>query len=273
MTYIDAHIHYFDSPGFIENLLREMDRCEIEKSVMLPTLGDSIWEYVGMTFKEVDNRAMYQVIKHYPDRFIGAVRVVPNAAGAIDELHRYADTGMFRLAKLSPPEGFTMDDPSCYPFYEECSKLGFPILIHMGQTGGEYIGEKKRNRYQLNSSLGRPLSLDAVAKAFPELTFIMAHNGYPYMVEAWAVAANNPNVYLDISGSGPWVDSTPIVHSALGGNAFIPIDLNKVIWGSDNCLPQDESIQRATAYMRLMGADRSQRQAIFGDTARKLYHL
>ncbi len=143
----------------------------------------------------------------------------------------------------------------------------------MGQTGGEFIGEKKRNRYQLNSSLGRPLSLDAVAKAFPELTFIMAHNGYPYMVEAWAVAANNPNVYLDISGSGPWVDSTPIVHSALGGNAFIPIDLNKVIWGSDNCLPQDESIQRAAAYMRLMGADRSQRQAIFGDTARKLYHL
>ncbi len=270
---IDAHIHYFDSERFTENLIDEMDRCGIAWSVLLPTLGDSSWEYVGLTFKEVDNKAVLGAVKRFPDRLVGAIRVVPTDKTAVDELRYFADTGYFRLVKFSPPEGFTVDDERIWPFYEECARYKLPVLIHMGQTGGEFIGEKKASQYQLNSSLGRPVSLDYVAKSFPELTFIIAHNGYPYMIEAWAVANNNPNIYLDISGSGPWVDSTPVVHSALGGNSFIPIDLDKIIWGSDNCLAQDESIARATAYMRLMGADKRQRKLIFGENAKKLYNL
>lgn len=270
---VDAHIHYFDNPGFIDNLLRDMDGAGIDKAVLLPTIGDSTWEYVGLTFRKVDNEAVLGAVQAHRDRFVGAVRLIPTEPGAVEELNKYAETGHFRLAKFSPPEGYTVDDERILPFYERCAELDFPVVIHMGQTGGTFIGEKLKNRYQLNSALGNPMALDYVAKCFPELTFIIAHNGYPYLIEAWAVANNNPNVYLDIAGSGPWVDGTPVVHSALGGDAFIPIDRNKIIWGTDNCLPPAESMARAGAYLRLMGASKAQRALAFGGNAQRLYQL
>jgi predicted TIM-barrel fold metal-dependent hydrolase len=270
---VDAHIHYFDSPGFVAGLLKDMDEAGVDKAVLLPTIGDSTWEYVGLTFKKVDNEAMLGALRAHPDRFVGGVRVIPTEKDAYDEFMRFVETGYFRLLKLSPPEGFTVDEERIYPIYEQCAKLNFPVLIHMGQTGGEFIGEKKKNMYQLNSSLANPMTLDAVAKAFPDVNFIIAHNGYPYKIEAWALADGNKNVYLDISGSGPWVDGTVNLHNALGGDSFIPIDMGKVLWGSDNCLPPLESLNRADAYVRLMGADKAQRQLIFGGNAEKLFRL
>ena len=270
---VDAHIHYFDSKDFTENLIKEMDEANIDYSVLLPTIGDSTWEYVGLTFKDVSNKDVLAAIKKYPDRLVGGVRVMPTAPDAYEEFKYYAETGYFRLAKFSPPEGFTVDDERIFPIYELCEKLDFPVLIHMGQTGGTFVGEKKEQMYQLNSSLGNPISLDYVAKAFKNVKFIIAHNGYPYKIEAWAVANNNDNVYLDIAGSGPWVDGTVVLHSALGSDSFIPIDKNKIIWGSDNCLPQKESMERANAYLRLLGLNKAQRALAFGETARTLYKL
>lgn len=270
---VDAHIHYFDNPGFIDNLLADMDQAGVEKSVLLPTLPECTWEYVGLTFMDVENAAVLRAVRQHPDRLVGAVRLLPYTDNAITELRKYADTGYFRLAKLAPTEGYTMDDERNFPFYEECVRYNFPVLIHMGQTGSTFIGEKKKQRYQLNSALANPMTLDYPAKCFPELKFIMAHNGYPYLIEAWAVAHNNKNVYLDISGSGPWVDSTPVVYNALGGDAFIPMDKDKIIWGSDNCLPPAKSIARADAYLRLMGLNKQQRDLTFGGNAQKLYNL
>jgi predicted TIM-barrel fold metal-dependent hydrolase len=87
------------------------------------------------------------------------------------------------------------------------------------------------------------------------------------------VAHANQNIYLDISGSGPWTDGIPLVYNALGGQSFIPIDFNRVVWGSDNCLPQAEHIARLSTYMRQIGAGSAQRKLIFGDNAARLLKL
>jgi predicted TIM-barrel fold metal-dependent hydrolase len=97
--------------------------------------------------------------------------------------------------------------------------------------------------------------------------------GYPHYVDAWSVAHANPNIYLDISGSGPWTEGIPIVFNSLGGHSFIPVDFHRVIWGSDNCLTQSEHIARSEVYMRQMGASSADRRLIFGETARKLLCL
>jgi predicted TIM-barrel fold metal-dependent hydrolase len=270
---VDAHIHYFDSPGFLEGLIHDMDLAGVDKAVLLPTIGESTWDYVGLTFAKVDNEAVCEAVQAQPDRFVGAVRLIPTEPGAVEELRKWAATGCFRLAKFAPTEGFTVDDERITPFYEACVELDFPVLIHMGQTGGTFVGEKFAQRYQLNSALANPMTLDSVAKSFPELTFIMAHNGYPYLMEAWAVAEANDNVYLDIAGSGPWVDGTPVVFNSLGRDSFIPIDRNRILWGTDNCLPPAESLARATAYMRLMGTDKAQRKLIFGGNAERIFKL
>ncbi len=88
------------------------------------------------------------------------------------------------------------------------------------------------------------------------------------------MAHANPNVYLDIAGSGPWTDGIPLVYNALGGQKFIPIDFARVLWGSDNCLPQAEHLARIG---RVPAADRRRvegpRTLVFGENARRLLKL
>ena len=62
-------------------------------------------------------------------------------------------------------------------------ELGVPILCHTGMdTPKTYL------KY-----------IDRIAVDFPGIKFQMAHIGNPWMSEAIAVAAKNPNVYFDIS--------------------------------------------------------------------------
>jgi predicted TIM-barrel fold metal-dependent hydrolase len=88
-----------------------------------------------------------------------------------------------------------------------------------------------------------------------------------------SVAHANENVYLDISGSGPWTDGIPLVFNALGGHHYIPIDYKRVVWGSDNCLPQAEHMARMANYLRLMGAGSEERKLVFGETARRILKI
>ena len=39
-----------------------------------------------------------------------------------------------------------------------------------------------------------------LAKLYPDLNIVIAHYGNPWIVDATAVAARNPNVYIDLSG-------------------------------------------------------------------------
>jgi predicted TIM-barrel fold metal-dependent hydrolase len=270
---VDAHIHYFDTPLFAENLVKEMDGAGVQWSCLMPTLEDSTWEYMNLTFKDVTNPFVLEACRHFPRRFAGGIRLVPTDPGAVEELRRFADTGFFRFVKLFPPQCFWPDDERIYPFYEVCAEYGLPVLLHMGQTNGEYTDEQKKRRKHLNTAYANPMRIDAVAKAFPEVSFIMAHCAYPHFLEAWSVAWANPNVLFDISGSGPWTEGIPVVYTAMGGASFIPVDFDRVLWGSDNCLPQQESIARAATYMRQMGAGKSARDKIFGETARRLFRL
>jgi predicted TIM-barrel fold metal-dependent hydrolase len=270
---VDSHIHYFDTPGFTEKLVREMDEAGVDRCMLMPTLEDSIWEYVGLTFKNVTNPFVLEACRKFKDRLSGGIRVVPVEPGAVEDLRRYAETGYFKFVKLFPPQGFRADDERLLGFYEVCSEYGLPVLLHMGQTNGEYTEEQRKKRMHLNSVFANPMHVDYAARMFPELSFILAHCGYPYYLEAWSVAWANRNVYLDISGSGPWTEGIPIVFNALGGSSFIPIDFDRVLWGSDNCLPLKESMARAVFALRQMGATKTERTNILGETACRLFRL
>ena len=142
------------------------------------------------------------------------------------------------------------------------------------QTLPVNVGYKpSAGRRASSSKYANPMNIDQIARLFPRTAFVMAHMGYPWLVEAWSVAHANPNVYLDIAGSGPWTEAAPVAYLALGGQSFIPIDFSRVIWGSDNCLPQAESIARAQVYLRQMWCLSEQRKQVFGGTAARLLRV
>jgi len=268
---IDFHYHLADDENALGELLADMEQSKVERTMLVGGPPDAFWEYRNCRF--AGNDKILDAVKKYPDLLYGSVYLDPRDPAAAETLDRYMGEG-FKAVKMFPAAGYYPDDEICYALYEKIESYGVPIIFHTGQTNIKIIGGGPGTRRATSSKFGNPMYFDAVARLFPAMPVILAHMGYPYYIEAWSVAQANPdNVYMDISGSGPWTEGIPVVFNALGGHNFIPIDFNRVIWGSDNCLPQAEHIARSEVYMRLIGAGSRERKLIFGENAKKLLKL
>ena len=82
------------------------------------------------------------------------------------------------------------DDALHRPFYELAERSGLPVVIHTGDTAMASAKLK----------YAHPLRVDDLAVRFPDVRFVMAHYGNPWIVDATAVAAKNANVFIDLSG-------------------------------------------------------------------------
>lgn len=85
---------------------------------------------------------------------------------------------------------FYPDDAVYHPFYELAREYDLTVVFHTGDTanaGG-------RLRYS------HPLLVDEAAVRFPEVRFVMAHFGNPWLCDAAEVVKKNPNVFADLSG-------------------------------------------------------------------------
>jgi len=62
---------------------------------------------------------------------------------------------------------------------------------------------------ELPMDLARPLNLDAVAMAFPELKIVADCGGWPWVPELVGLARRHPNVYINTSSHRPKHLATP----------------------------------------------------------------
>jgi predicted TIM-barrel fold metal-dependent hydrolase len=264
---IDFHYHLADAEDALDILLKDMDDSRVRYTLLMGGPANGYWEYKKCYF--AGNEKVLQAVKTHPDRLIGNVYIDPREQNASDTLDKYIGEG-FKCVKMFPPVGFWPDDERYFPLYEKIETYGVPLLFHAGQTNIKLISKDPAVRMATNSKCAHPMNFDMIARLFPKMRIILAHMGYPHYTEAWSVAHANTNIYLDISGSGPWTEGIPLVFNALGGHHFIPVDFQRVLWGSDNTMPQAEHIARSDVYMRQMGADSRQRGLIFGGTAQSL---
>jgi len=91
-----------------------------------------------------------------------------------------------------------------------------PVCLQVGHTGP-----------LLPSECGRPIYLDEVALAFPELTIIGCHLGQPWHEEMMTLAWKHPNVYVETSARAPKHWPASFVEFACGWGR------DKVIWATD----------------------------------------
>lgn len=84
-------------------------------------------------------------------------------------------------------------------FYQMAQKYGCPVIFHTGDTLS--LEGKALVKY------AHPLNLDEVAVRWPKLKIVIAHSGYPWILDAAEVAYKNKNVFLDVSG---WAEGNRI---------------------------------------------------------------
>lgn len=81
-------------------------------------------------------------------------------------------------------------DPGYRPYYELCAKHSIPFVFHTGDT----FSPRAKLRF------AHPLLVDDVAVDHPDVRFVMAHCGNPWLMDAAEVVYKNLNVWVDLSG-------------------------------------------------------------------------
>lgn len=163
--------------GTVDLLLQCCDEAGITRCVVLP---------VALRPDRVAtiNNYIVEEVHQYP-QFTGFGTVHAAMEGLTDEAQRIIDLGL-RGVKMHPDtQGFPIDDPLLFPFYEMIQgKL--PVILHMGDC-----------RYDFS----HPARLRNVLEQFPDLQVIAAHFGGYSMYETAFECLHDKDCFFDISSS------------------------------------------------------------------------
>jgi len=173
-----------------EDVLAAIAAAGIERTLIT---GFDEKSHAGKTF--VANELVAGLHDRHPGRFIPfAGADVGRGMAAVRELEYWVRDRGFRGLSLRPfMTGLPAADRRYYPFYAKCVELGIPLSIHTSANWTD-VGV---------NDLGHPRHIDVVASDFPELTIIMSHAGYPWVLEAVLLAWKYPRVYLELGAHRP----------------------------------------------------------------------
>jgi hypothetical protein len=144
------------------------------------------------------NENLNEIVRLHPDRFIGFAHHDPFEEDAADNLYHAVEKYHFKGYKLlAPALSGSIADKALYPVWEACADLNIPVLIHYGilGAGGGIAWHENIN----------PLTLNPVARDFPDVTFIVPHFGCGWIRETLMLCWACKNVIVDTSGSNQWV--------------------------------------------------------------------
>ena len=242
MKIIDAHFHFSKCDHFDqiaaaaghENTAEHLESTYRQTGIVL---GIAMGEMGGRRIEGVCTPRMPGMTQPYPST-VAWCAGIESAEISGDTLKQ--SLALFEEAlkdrqcvglKLYPGYNtVSLNDPRHDPYYELAERFDVPVVIHTGELSGHH-GLLKYSH---------PLAVDEAAVRFPRVRFVMAHYGNPWIVDATAVAAKNPNVFLDLSGlaegnfTSDWYQDHFRGHLEYIRNWLVYLnDWDKVMYGSD----------------------------------------
>jgi predicted TIM-barrel fold metal-dependent hydrolase len=171
----DAHMHVGEFPLFNVSL----DRDGLFELMAAHAIDG------GVVFHP-DNAYVREVVES-GDSVYGLAWVNPRMPGYLEEASTYLDHPKFLGVKLHPLlDGYHPNDPAVHPLMTMLVERDAPVLIHCGHP-----------------IFTLPWSIEELIVNFPDAKVILGHMGHGnivYINASIAVAARNPNVYLETSG-------------------------------------------------------------------------
>lgn len=239
-----------------ERWQQEIDAAGVERVVFLTGGG---------------NDALAAAIAGHP-RMLGFAHHDPFASGAAAELRRaVGELGLRGYKVIAPSLLGAIDDPALHPVWQAAEDLGVPVLIHFGvHDGGGGTGAHPN----IN-----PLRLHDVAKAFPDVSFVVPHFGCGYPGELLQLAWTCTNVLVDTSGNNEWVRWMPYPLSVanLFRRFLDTVGPQRVVFGSDSAHFPRGLVRRyyddQVGIARDLGLSAADLRAVFAGNARRLLGL
>ncbi len=191
MKTIDSHAHLLrDHAGF-----EQLVESGVYEEIWLAELPEGI--FPGVRF--ASRRELLRVAEMFPGRIrlFGYLDLPQDPA----EVDRLKELGFFGLKPYKP--ALPWNSAAYYPCYARASELGMPILFHTGLVarGAGFAGEDEGGAgHGSGSENMRPSHLAGIAEAFPRLTILGGHLGWPYLEETAQNLYYYANITHDVSG-------------------------------------------------------------------------
>ncbi len=178
-----------------------VENCE--KNETIAALSGGL-RYGGHDF--VPNEGVIEICRQYPHNLVPLAKIdLWDTAPDVSELRRYVDMGVKGFKFIYPY--YEYDHDLYMPVYEECEKLGVPVLFHTGDYRPNEADILYRRPVLKNMA---PINLDRIARSFQKLHIVMAHMGTSYFREiAACLVKTHANLYFDLAGSGAFYGVSP----------------------------------------------------------------
>ena len=166
--YLDFHAH-FDSidPVLIRTFIQNSEQNQTVTVFSGGNMGGNCY---------APNEEVLRLCRKYAPWFMPAAKIdLWDNAVDLGEIRRLKDKGVIALKCIYP--WYEYDHDLYMPFYEEAEKLNLPILFHTGDYRPHETDRQFRRPFLRNML---PLTLDRIARSFPELPIVMAHLGTTY---------------------------------------------------------------------------------------------
>ena len=240
----------------LDEKLRRMDAAGIERAFLIAT---KVGPLMHKASYHIPYAMVADAVNRYPDRFYGLAGLDPTEGmDGVRQLEQAVREHGFIGAHFYP-HWFELapDHARWYPFYAACVELDVPVQLQVGQSLVYDTARPLR-------SVGRPISLDAVACDFPELKLVGIHVGIPWTEEMIAMAWKHANVYIGCDAHSPRYWPASFVHYI---NSF---GQDKVIFGTDYPVLDFERTRRE---IEDLGLKDSVMIKLLRENARRLYRL
>jgi hypothetical protein len=203
----------------LTDMLAQMDKAGIERAFLIAA---KVGQIGHPACYHVPYKLVADAVQAHPDRFYGLAGLDPTEGmTGVRELARAISEYGFIGAHFYP-HWFELapDHARWYPFYAKCVELDVPVQLQVGQSMVYDPTYPRR-------SVGRPITLDAVACDFPDLKIIGIHVGIPWTDEMIAMAWKHANVFIGSDAHSPRYWPASFVH-------FIKsYGQDKVLFGTD----------------------------------------
>jgi hypothetical protein len=262
---IDTHMHInFGRPQSLElaekvglhytpeGLIKEMDESNVERGLVMTVPGMP--------------EAAREFVEAHPDRFWLAGSADPKnlTEEKLEELDSDMASRKIRAVKLYIGyQHFYATDDDCVPIYNLLMKYDMPVIFHTGDC----VSTMARLKYS------HPLTIDDLAFRFPDLKIVMAHMGFPWLMDASEVIYKNENVYADLSGlitgleEGYWKQYRERLLHQLE-TAIYFCGASHLMFGTDYCLASHADSIRFFSKLKIEDEDK---ERFFYKTALELY--
>lgn len=141
------------------------------------------------------NEQVSRALIAHPERLVAAIATTdPRLPNALEILKHAHDGLGLRGWNFQP--GFlkvAANDPVAAPLLAYCQENGHPVTVHSGIN----FSETGPIRF------GHPSTICDIACAYPGLTIVASHGGWPWVTEMLAVLWKHANVFADFGAVAP----------------------------------------------------------------------